>query len=1295
MKSGYAATVTAFRLRTLQGTPNLAVEDLEGRRLFCYLHTGDAADGITQAPTAAVIQAALAAAAKKTSVVSDHSGGWYKPVKTVTIDTGKTAAAKNGSVAVRNAADAALSATPIASAASFPVNAAGLPILSSRADGAGLKIFLDFDGYNSDIPFDMTVAQGGDANGATFNPKEQTVIYNAWRDIVSYYAMYDVNVTTVQPPVGGTNPAFVWQRITDSVSGGAAYVGAINNSQSNGWTDDSNAISRTSGIAHEIGHQLNLQHQSDWNNDATKLNEYTNGYAAHGSIIGIDYGQEVHKWWYGRNSTSATTFQNDLNVSAAYIKSKYATSVDGFMPDDYTATTFGSATAMATVSGAFSATGTIERVADADIFSFTSDGSAYDVGVIPYVRSALAPKFELYTAAGQLVTAKDDTSLRALGDNGNEEVKLTLPAGAYYLKVLGHGDYGDVGEYAAVATPLPAGWNTTDVLTTTGGMGFSGSAAYNAATKVFTQTAGGVGVSGSADAMRYSYVTLSGDGSITAKLDSLTSDTVTSTPRAGLVLRESLGGNGRMAYVEYSPTNATYGYRSAVGGGVTAGTATGLAVGNWLRITRTGASYTLATSPDGVNFVTLYSSTLTSLANTIYLGLSTASRDKIHATTAAFSNVAYTGTLATTAVTTNGLTAPAMAFSGPVAAQSTGMNINWTDANTTESGFAVERSNDGVTWSRIATTATNVTTYTDTPAFGAMRWWYRVAALTAAGQSDYSDVISVVNKPAAPTNFQAVDVNANYLSLTWRDVSGETGYRVERSTDGGATYTTVAANTGANIVGFNMTGLTANTAYTVRVTPLSDAGDGVPLVVTKTTLITGAPTVTFTTKQIANVGLSWTAVVGATSYRIDRSTDKTSWATVGTTTGATIFTDTTATTALTHYYYRVVGTATGTQSGYSAVVFCATPSATANPAEWTDADVGTVGGSGAGFITPSAGTATVIGGGGTYLTNSTDQFNFLYTPLTGDGQIVARVAGVEAINDYSKAGVMMRNTPDNNSTFAAAFYQSAGGAQGTKMNYRTIASGAGTIAGAATDSTYRWLKLTRAGNVFTAYDSTTGVDGTWVTMGSVTIAMNPTIYLGLAASPYDNSYLTKATFDNISYTAAAVAPTLASSVVNGGVAQRSMVKTMALNFSQPVALGTGAITLLKKQTDGSYAASTEPYTVTPAVGGTTYASAYTVTFTGTGGSIGDGSYRFGLKASAITTSASKPMATDTSIDFYRLFGDADGDGGVSINDFNAFATAFGSVGGTSAYNGAFDSDGDFGISINDFNAFATRFGVTV
>ena len=55
-----------------------------------------------------------------------------------------------------------------------------------------------------------------------------------------------------------------------------------------------------------------------------------------------------------------------------------------------------------------------------------------------------------------------------------------------------------------------------------------------------------------------------------------------------------------------------------------------------------------------------------------------------------------------------------------------------------------------------------------------------------------------------------------------------------------------------------------------------------------------------------------------------------------------------------------------------------------------------------------------------------------------------------------------------------------------------------------------------------------------------------------------------------------------------------------------------------------------------------------------------------------------------------LYGDADLDGGVSINDFNALAANFGQSSGRAWTQGDFDYDG--GVSINDFNLLAGGFG---
>ena len=80
--------------------------------------------------------------------------------------------------------------------------------------------------------------------------------------------------------------------------------------------------------------------------------------------------------------------------------------------------------------------------------------------------------------------------------------------------------------------------------------------------------------------------------------------------------------------------------------------------------------------------------------------------------------------------------------------------------------------------------------------------------------------------PAAPSGLTATTSGSARITLAWSNVAGETGYRVERSVGGGA-FAQVGT-TGANVVTFTNTSLTAGTAYTYRVRSYNAAGDSAP-----------------------------------------------------------------------------------------------------------------------------------------------------------------------------------------------------------------------------------------------------------------------------------------------------------------------------------------------------------------------------------------------------------------------------------------------------------------------------------
>jgi len=70
------------------------------------------------------------------------------------------------------------------------------------------------------------------------------------------------------------------------------------------------------------------------------------------------------------------------------------------------------------------------------------------------------------------------------------------------------------------------------------------------------------------------------------------------------------------------------------------------------------------------------------------------------------------------------------------------IRLTWTDNANNESGFRVERSTNGTTFTQIATVGANVTTYLNTGLKGNKTYWYRVRAYNAAGTSAYSNTAS-------------------------------------------------------------------------------------------------------------------------------------------------------------------------------------------------------------------------------------------------------------------------------------------------------------------------------------------------------------------------------------------------------------------------------------------------------------------------------------------------------------------------------------------------------------------------
>jgi hypothetical protein len=177
------------------------------------------------------------------------------------------------------------------------------------------------------------------------------------------------------------------------------------------------------------------------------------------------------------------------------------------------------------------------------------------------------------------------------------------------------------------------------------------------------------------------------------------------------------------------------------------------------------------------------------------------------------------------------------------------------------------------------------------------------------------------------------------------------------------------------------------------------------------------------------------------------------------------------------------------------------------PEGWASTDVGAV--AATGNVVVENGTFTVAGAGAD-VWGSADEFHYAYTPLTGDGSIVAQLAGIQNVNAWTKAGVMMRESLAANARHA--FMLSSPG-KGHAFQRRASTGGASSHTSGGTGTAPVYVKLTRVGDVVTASRS---VDGTtWTTVGSDTIAMGATIYVGVAVSSHVDGVLAAASFAQV------------------------------------------------------------------------------------------------------------------------------------------------------------------------------------
>jgi enterochelin esterase-like enzyme/fibronectin type 3 domain-containing protein/regulation of enolase protein 1 (concanavalin A-like superfamily) len=191
----------------------------------------------------------------------------------------------------------------------------------------------------------------------------------------------------------------------------------------------------------------------------------------------------------------------------------------------------------------------------------------------------------------------------------------------------------------ASATPtlnVPLPWLTRDI----GTVGLPGGAGLT--NNVFTVTGSGGDIWDSSDAFRFVHVaTNSSNFSITARVLSI--QNTHPWAKAGVMIRSSLDANAVNAFVAVTRGNGvTFQYRSSTGGNSLNNAVTGLVAPYWIRLVRSGDTFTAFRSVNGTSWTQHGSVTLTNLS-TLYIGLAVTSHTNSQTCAATFDNVTLPG----------------------------------------------------------------------------------------------------------------------------------------------------------------------------------------------------------------------------------------------------------------------------------------------------------------------------------------------------------------------------------------------------------------------------------------------------------------------------------------------------------------------------------------------------------------------------------------------------------------------------------------------------------------------------
>lgn len=228
-----------------------------------------------------------------------------------------------------------------------------------------------------------------------------------------------------------------------------------------------------------------------------------------------------------------------------------------------------------------------------------------------------------------------------------------------------------------------------------------------------------------------------------------------------------------------------------------------------------------------------------------------------------------------TAIKTTGLEAEAASASGPV-------TLSWSKASADVTGYRIYRY-DATADKYVYLKSIKSRSYSDEDVSSGKTYQYKVRCYWTIGGTNYygnySSVVSVTTPPAKVSNVSTEKKSSTYLTLSWKKVSGASGYRVYKYNTGTKAYEKVTTIASGSTTSYKVTGLASATEYQFKVRAYKKTDDGnlwgsSSAVYKESTNPLKTKNLKLSTKSSA-VTLSWSKVARSSGYAVYRYDSKT------------------------------------------------------------------------------------------------------------------------------------------------------------------------------------------------------------------------------------------------------------------------------------------------------------------------------------------------------------------------------------------------------------------------------------